>query len=210
MTDASRAPVPHPDHDPGLRASDADREAVAEVLREAAGDGRIDLSELHERLERTFEAKTYGELAPLTADLPGHRAPTAPPPPPSVDQPMVLKTGAGDITQTGHWEVPRRISAHSRMGSVKIDFSQAVCRVPEVALEVKAGMGDVTIVVPHGWSVRTHGVRAHVGSVRNKAVEPPAPGAPTLEVTGSLALGEVLVRYPNRWEQWLRRRDGGA
>jgi hypothetical protein len=52
-----------------LRISDAERHQVAELLREAAGDGRIDLSELDERLEATYNAKTYADLVPITADL---------------------------------------------------------------------------------------------------------------------------------------------
>ncbi|RIQ11201.1 DUF1707 SHOCT-like domain-containing protein, partial [Jiangella rhizosphaerae] len=53
-----------------LRCSDVDRERVAEALRQAAGDGRLTLSELEERLEATFKARTYGELQPITRDLP--------------------------------------------------------------------------------------------------------------------------------------------
>jgi hypothetical protein len=52
-----------------MRISDADRHRVAEVLRDAAGEGRLDLSELEERLEATWAAKTYGDLVPLTVDL---------------------------------------------------------------------------------------------------------------------------------------------
>ncbi len=40
---------------------------MAEVLSDAAGDGRIDLSELDKRLEATFAAETYAELVPITA-----------------------------------------------------------------------------------------------------------------------------------------------
>ena len=53
-----------------LRASDADRERVAEVLRQAAGDGRLTLEELDERLDAVYAAKTYAELEPVTRDLP--------------------------------------------------------------------------------------------------------------------------------------------
>ena len=53
-----------------LRISDADRHRVAELLREAAGEGRIDMEELDERLEAAYVAKTYADLVPLTADLP--------------------------------------------------------------------------------------------------------------------------------------------
>ena len=55
-----------------LRISDADRHQVAEILREAAGEGRLDLDELDERLEATYAARTYADLVPITADLPAH------------------------------------------------------------------------------------------------------------------------------------------
>jgi hypothetical protein len=58
-----------------LRASDADRDRVAEVLREAAAYGRISLDELDERLDLVYAAKTYGELEPVTRDLPEHAPP---------------------------------------------------------------------------------------------------------------------------------------
>jgi nitroreductase len=54
----------------GLLASDADRERVAERLRTAAAEGRITASELEERLERAFSARTDAELEPLVADVP--------------------------------------------------------------------------------------------------------------------------------------------
>src|SRR5918999_3013439 len=54
-----------------LRASDADRDAVTERLREAAGEGRLEPDELEQRVERALRARTYGELARLVADLPG-------------------------------------------------------------------------------------------------------------------------------------------
>ena len=53
-----------------LRASDADREAVAERLRAAAVEGRLEPDELEERLETAFRARTYGELDRLVVDLP--------------------------------------------------------------------------------------------------------------------------------------------
>ena len=52
------------------RISDEERQQVADVLRQAAGEGRIDADELENRLEATFTAKTYGDLVPITADLP--------------------------------------------------------------------------------------------------------------------------------------------
>jgi DUF1707 SHOCT-like domain len=56
-----------------LRASDADREHVAERLRNAAAEGRLLADELEQRLEAAFRARTYGELNAVIADLPRDR-----------------------------------------------------------------------------------------------------------------------------------------
>src|SRR4051812_23583901 len=66
------------DDAPELRASDADRERVAEVLRDALAEGRLDMEEFEERLEVTYKARTYGELVPVTRDLPAAGAGSAP------------------------------------------------------------------------------------------------------------------------------------
>jgi hypothetical protein len=59
-----------------MRAADADRERVAEELRSAHADGRLDLTEYDERVQRAWAARTYGELDALTVDLPQARPPT--------------------------------------------------------------------------------------------------------------------------------------
>jgi hypothetical protein len=58
---------------PSLRASDADREAVAERLRHAAVEGRLQPDELEERLHVALRARTYGDLRRLLTDLPAKR-----------------------------------------------------------------------------------------------------------------------------------------
>ena len=60
--------------DPNLRASDADREATADRLRQHHIDGRLDQDEFQARLDSCFAAKTVGELAELTRDLPADPA----------------------------------------------------------------------------------------------------------------------------------------
>jgi Domain of unknown function (DUF1707) len=54
-----------------LKASDADREQIAERLRKATAEGRLLAEELEERLESALTARTYGELDAVVADLPG-------------------------------------------------------------------------------------------------------------------------------------------
>jgi hypothetical protein len=70
-------------NDPDIRASDAERERVATLLRDHAGDGRLDADELGERLERAYAARTRGELDTLTSDLPARTPRPAPEPRPA-------------------------------------------------------------------------------------------------------------------------------
>src|SRR5690348_3537011 len=96
-----------------LRISDEDRHKIAEVLRKAAGEGRIDLEELDERLELAYAAKTYADLVPITADLPVAGVEHAVAPAPRPQAPMVPATRhessfsiMGDCTRKGVWQVP--------------------------------------------------------------------------------------------------------
>jgi hypothetical protein len=73
-----RARPGQPDHDPRLRASDRDREAIAESLRIQHGQGRLDTEELQDLIDRCYDAKTLGELDALVADLPRESQPDAP------------------------------------------------------------------------------------------------------------------------------------
>ena len=61
---------PATEQDPGLRASDADREETVTLLREHAASGRLDVEELEQRVSAAYAARTHGELAVLQRDLP--------------------------------------------------------------------------------------------------------------------------------------------
>jgi hypothetical protein len=112
MTDADR-PGPRPNDIAAHRAADVDRDAVAERLRIAAREGRLELWELDDRIGRAYSAKTYGDLETLVADLPAQ--------PPFVSYPgiglepdtLVLRTTTPNIKQAGRWIVPHRITAES-------------------------------------------------------------------------------------------------
>ncbi|MEU0737796.1 DUF1707 SHOCT-like domain-containing protein, partial [Streptomyces lavendulocolor] len=66
--------------EPALRASDADRDRIADILRDALAEGRLDAEEHGERIDAVYRAKTLGELEPLVRDLPAaHPRPAAPP-----------------------------------------------------------------------------------------------------------------------------------
>ena len=80
-----------------MRISDDDRHQVAEILREAAGEGRLDRDELDQRLEATYAARTYADLVPITHDLPVQTSPPQPArrPSPVVPGPTAERQGTG-------------------------------------------------------------------------------------------------------------------
>lgn len=143
-----------------MRASHDDREAVVERLRDAAAEGRIDFDELDSRLELALTAKTHGQLALITADLPMPQSSTgaasasaAENPPP----PLVLKGGiSGASRGPGRWEVPGRVVAHGGVGGVSLDFTRVESRLTEVVVEAYGETSGVTVVIP-GLAVAAHG-----------------------------------------------------
>ncbi len=80
-----------------LRTSDSDREATVSLLRAAAAEGRLDTDELEDRVRDAYEARTQGDLAAVTADLP---APVAPPAPrtPVLRSERMRRRAAGFVT----------------------------------------------------------------------------------------------------------------
>src|ERR1044072_4839669 len=107
-----------------LRISDADRHQVAEVLREAAGEGRIDFEELDERLEATYAARTYADLVPITADLPVARVGSSPVVVDGPDSERHLAILSG-LERKGRWVVPREMSVLAMMGGADLDLREA-------------------------------------------------------------------------------------
>ncbi|MFJ5718698.1 DUF1707 domain-containing protein [Streptomyces sp. NPDC093149] len=189
----------HPAPAGGQRASDADREAVVDQLREAAAEGRIDLDELDTRLGAALVAKTYAELAPLTADLG--------PAPQDAGKPLVLRGGVHGTARTGRWKVPAHIDVDAGMGGARLDFTQAECRLREILLQVDGQMGGVRITIPAGWTAETDEVDPAMGGVKDRTTAERLPGAPLIRITGTAGMGGVVVRHPGAWERWKLRRS---
>jgi hypothetical protein len=83
-----------------LRASDSDRELIAERLRQATAEGRLLAAELEDRLERLFSSRTYGELDALVSDLPADRARRSPAAPPWLRAGIVLAAALAVLAVT--------------------------------------------------------------------------------------------------------------
>jgi DUF1707 SHOCT-like domain len=195
MTDTEGSPGPLFPAD-AARAADSDREAVADRLRIAAGDGRIDLAELEERLGKAY--RTYDQLQVLVADLPV-QSPSIPPggalPEPET---LILKTRAPNLKQSGQWTVPRRIIAETRTGIITIDFTRASCAHREVVVEAVTHTGWVRLLLPDGWAARISPSSTNTSLIRNKAAEIPDPGSPTVVVTGHPVHGYIRIKQRRR------------
>jgi hypothetical protein len=204
-----------------LRASHADRDQVVELLRVAAGDGRLSSEELDERLERALTARTYAELATLITDLPT---------PPGV---AVVAPGAGAVSVTakdltrihvsgstvrrdGPWIVPKELDIKVKGGAVTLDFTEAVITQPLLRITAEVRGGALRLITKPGFMVDADDISVHSGSV--SLPEPPGPGVPIqlrVEIAG-VVRGSVITagppapppppRRPRRtfW-QWLRR-----
>lgn len=196
------------------RVSHDDRERVAEVLRVAAGDGRLSLEELEERLEGCFAARTYGDLAPLVADLPGQAAPAPEPAVPVKDVARVRRAG-GNVRYDGAWDVPRRMEIEVRGGNVVLDFTTGVVRQPVTEIDIEMRGGNLRLVVPDGYAVDAGEVEVRGGSIVNRHARRRDPAVPVRHricVTGELAGGNIVVLPPRRprrrWWLFGRRLSG--
>lgn len=182
------------------RAGDGDRERAAERLRDAAGDGRITFDELDTRLTAAYQARTYGELAAVTADLP----PPDELPAVSTGKPLRLVGSGGSVRRDGRWQVPAQVVIERKHGSVRLDFRDAVFSTEVVAVEVSMRHGSVTLILPDGATAAVDCTTQHA-SIRSKVPEVRSPGRPHLVVTGEHAHGSMRVRY-GRGHRWRRNR----
>lgn len=181
-----------------LRISDADRHRVAEILREAAGEGRLELDELDERLEATYAARTYADLVPLTVDLPVARPAQAPVPRPGAtaatryDSSFAVMTG---VDRKGVWEVGSTHTALSVMGGIDIDLREAVFTSPEVVITANTLMGGIDVIVNAHTRVIVEGVGIMGAFEQSRdKVEPQVTAeSPVVRVRGVAIMGAVSV-----------------
>jgi DUF1707 SHOCT-like domain len=208
-----RPPAPHGVRDTSqLRVSDDDRHQVAEVLRRAAGEGRIDLEELEERLEATYQAKTYGDLVPITADLPVAGAPRPAGRPSAPAEPAAHYGSSvaimSETKRTGSWLVEDGHTAFALMGSVVLDLREARFAAGEVTVNASAVMGEVRLIVDEGTAVVVDGlgVMGEYCEQRAKVPFDPSYGGPVVRVRGMALMGSVHVQrrgVPGQRGRWL-------
>jgi hypothetical protein len=190
-----------------LRASHADRDRVVEVLRVAAGDGRLSAEELDQRLEQALTARTLSELAFLTTDLPATPVQSATAVLPAAKDLVRIECGSGSAKRDGEWVVPQRMEVSVTSGSVKLDFTRALISEPTLQLAAQVKSGSLTIVTKPGVVVDADDVTVASGSSRVRTHRgPAAPVILRIEVTGRVRSGSFKARPPRRtFLQWLLR-----
>lgn len=138
-----------------IRASDADRDRIADILREAMAEGRLTADEHAERVDSVYRAKTVGELEPLVRDLPtpggtpravgasyahSPESPTGP-----ADNLVAIFSSS---SRKGRWRVGGRTNAFSLFGSVEIDLTEALFGQRLTVINATSVFGSVEIRVP--------------------------------------------------------------
>jgi hypothetical protein len=181
-----------------VRASDAERDAVIEQLREAAAEGRLTMEELTDRIEVAASAVTRGELARLTADLPepGVTLTEAPA--------NARERGMGDVKRSGAWVVPAHSEFRSWTGSIKLDLRQATISSREIVIDAFTPFGNIDLLVPEGVQVEVRADK-RLGSLKQDAGAG-TPGAPRVILTGGTVFGTIKVRNKRLWEKLLLKR----
>lgn len=224
-------PAPPDEHEPvpgdepapgsaGLRASHDDRDRVVEVLRVAAGDGRISAEELDERVGTALTARTYGELAALISDLPA--APGSLPLTPGsplgagvAPKDLVrIRSDISNVRRDGPWLVPKRMEVRVNLGTVTLDFTEAVISWPSLEIDADIQTGTLILVIAPGILVSTDDLAIKTSTVKVDA--PWGPEVPVrfrIDVAGRASISTITARPPlparrprRSFWQWLLRR----
>ena len=185
-----------------LRAADRalkdDRIQVAQLLTDAAAQGRLDLTEYEDRLTKAYAATTYTELDRLSADLPGiaNTRRGACQPAPST----VLLAIMSGFERRGRWNVPRKLTTFTLWGGGVVDLRYADFTSAEVAIHAYSIMGGQTILLPPEVNVSINGT-AVMGAFDHTVSEAGAPGAPQITISGFSLWGSVGIKRKKRRNQ---------
>jgi hypothetical protein len=197
---------------PELRASDADREHHAEVLRKAAGEGRLTMEELDERLTTVYETRTHPELQRLIADVvvPGdHAHPAARsgrmPVRRGEEAPNWLVAIMSGRERKGRWLVGRNLKVINIMGGSDLDLNDAELADEVVTITVFALMGGADIRVPDGLNVELSEFAFMGGNGSDLGNERPDPGGPTLRLKVISIMGGTDVKRGRRYTRAERK-----
>ncbi|MGW1214179.1 DUF1707 SHOCT-like domain-containing protein [Streptomyces sp. NPDC002499] len=178
-----------------LRASHMDRDRVVDVLRVAAGDGRLTSEELDERVEAALTARTLGELAVLTTDLPAEARAVVP----EVKDVVRIEQQGGSVRRGDRWLVPRMLEIESAWGDVTLDFTQAVITHETLRVDLDMRGGTLRLVTRPGVVVDTDSLVTEFAKIKVRAAgDAETPVELRVEIGGRKSYGRVVVRPQRR------------
>jgi hypothetical protein len=206
------------DNDPAktFRIGHKERDEAIEVLREAAGDGRITVDELDERMEKVQAAKFPVDLdevlADLTTELPSDRfRPTSAIAPVTARahaiqgrdrfDPLVIKAGWDSETRRARWAVPPYIRCEPSMSNIELNFLEVDTDLQVIEIEIVAGLGAVIVVIPDDWAVNVDELSKTWGNVKSVVNAVPTGGKPLIRVGGSIGMGTFKARFANYFDR---------
>jgi len=199
-------------HSPEIRASDAEREYVVDILRAHCSEGRIDLDEFSERINRVYAARTIGELNDICADLPVPATPSEVAVATAESRTRkAVKWTIGILSgpvRKGRWRIEGETNALAIMGGVNLDLRDAEIAGDEIVIHATAIMGGVDIIVPEGVEVHISGI-PFMGGCDDKTNQdaPILPGTPIIRVKYFAMMGGVTIKSKASPAEEKRRRE---
>ncbi len=192
-----------PPGSPALRASDADRDRVIELLRAAVADGRLDPAEFDERLDAALAARTIGALAPLTADLitmPGSDGaltlPLAGTPADPAAELLTIHERHGSVRRDGRWTLPHRLALRTAWCDVMLDLTSAVRSGPELVIELRVRGGNVELVLAPGMVVDANELAVRHGKLAiSRDAGDNTPETLRVRLAGRMRHGRIDTRW---------------
>jgi hypothetical protein len=183
--------------DDSLRVSDAERDAAVRTLGEHAAVGRLTLDELEDRAGQALNAKTRGELAALTSDLPQEAGQSGPAQEARVRNPVRWMVAImGGSHRRGRFRAIGSINAVAILGGDDIDLREAEIEGGELTLKLFALMGGATIYVPDSIELEVGGFSL-MGGNTEIGTERTRPGAPLVRIRAhNIMGGATIYRVP--------------
>jgi hypothetical protein len=181
---------------PVVRVSDDDRNAVIDLVQDAAGRGFLTIEELESRIELASAAKTRADLEPLTADLPAPGSAV-------VSASAIVGATLSKTRRQGYWEVPGRLQVSVTLGKVVLDFTQAKLTTPTVDVDVTGTLASIDVFVPAGMRVDISGLATPLGKSQVTGSSPGDDG-PLVRFVGRLTLGTLKARRLSATESFFR------
>lgn len=182
---------------PQRRVYNADRKHAMRHLDQAIADGRLDIEDYEEFSGVIARTEDMGELEDVVRRIrslstTGVPAPQMHSPAPAHTRPEEKTAWFANIERTGAWTVVDGAKYTATLGTVFLDMREATSSAPVVRVNVNVHLGSARIVVSPGVVVESE-AELIMSDTPKINIDPPAPGAARIIVTGRIILGDLKV-----------------